>query len=489
MPANCHATLKRKRSSQLSSPPPKPCRLRPEIAVEIKCHKEERQLPKESKLTDSEEYAAWSGRGRSPFKFPVTAVCDDIKHNARLAEYFFREIARYRSELDEFNAAKGKELEAIKQRAAKMPKRPNNMIANAPDLRPALSSRARSLSPDKYLSKLASCVPPVFKHTSHELGNKLPQQIKDLVLLLTRGLEDSCIPSRYKDAVLHSEFDVPVHAFGDIPCRPKESTELLCKTAKSIREQAQICEAECRDENAWSMNVVRPVMEWESIGQSHAVAEPGFSRTEYIQTQTINTSYLPRIDGVPIESKKADFALSFSPQHPDVKSHYTALQVPGSEPSTLSQLNDVCTRKLALYLAAEVKKFGGNEMEAEAQLFTWLAAGVTKSRKLLKKAKFASSDTLPLLGWTIVGHRWELYMALGKGIEEASEINIFGPFRTCAVDTRTYFSVFKLLRINERIKLWAREQYWPWFCEAVLDPLKGLPKTPEEMDEDEEDDE
>ena len=30
------------------------------------------------------------------------------------------------------------------------------------------------------------------------------------------------------------------------------------------------------------------------------------------------------------------------------------------------------------------------------------------------------------------------------------------------------------LRLCERIKDWARDELWPWFCNKVLDPLNGV---------------
>ena len=84
-------------------------------------------------------------------------------------------------------------------------------------------------------------------------------------------------------------------------------------------------------------------------------------------------------------------------------------------------------------------------------------------------------------------------MAIGDGNNEADPIIIVGPFRTCQCDSLTYFGAFRLLQLVERIKDWARDVYWPWYCEAVIEPLKlmkGQPipqqeRTEEEMDTEE----
>jgi hypothetical protein len=179
----------------------------------------------------------------------------------------------------------------------------------------------------------------------------------------------------------------------------------------------------------------------------------------------------------PVESKKSDFALSFSPKHPDVKEQYSKVQTASKELVTLSQMSDDCTSKLVLYLGAEVKKLGGNDVEAQGQIYTWLGSGITKRRQLMASAPQHTDQSLteqpmPLLGWTIVGHQWKLYMAFGDGNSMNDKISIIGPVPGCNVTTETYYDSFKLLRLEERIKTWARETYWPWFRDALLKPLK-----------------
>ena len=63
-------------------------------------------------------------------------------------------------------------------------------------------------------------------------------------------------------------------------------------------------------------------------------------------------------------------------------------------------------------------------------------------------------------------------MAIGSGNQETDPIIIVGPFDTCRCTTNSYFGPFKLLQLIERVKDRAREAYWPWYCEAVIEPLK-----------------
>lgn len=142
-------------------------------------------------------------------------------------------------------------------------------------------------------------------------------------------------------------------------------------------------------------------------------------------------------------------------------------------------------------MGGEVKVLDGNAAQAQFQLYTWwLGAGTVKLRKLLKKAGGGtptSELTKPLLGWTIVGHSWELCVALGKGNEAADEVCMYGPVRGATCPSYDFVGVFKLLRLCERIKDWTRDEYWPWFCKKVLDPLKGVSGIDDDdADEDEE---
>lgn len=225
------------------------------------------------------------------------------------------------------------------------------------------------------------------------------------------------------------------------------------------------------------MNVVRRVLKWETEGQDRGRKRPGFSRCEYIQSQALAKSCRQKIDGGRIDGKKADFALSFSPQHPVVEREYKAINAGQQGPVLLSQMNDVCTSRLVIYSGFEVKKLGGPLKTAQGQIFTFCGGGTIRLRQLLKKVGSGTPTkdlTLPLLGWTVLGDSWELYIFIGKGNEEKDPIFAVGPIHTCTCDTSTYFGTFKLMRLIERVTQWARETYWPWYCKTVIEPLKSL---------------
>lgn len=120
----------------------------------------------------------------------------------------------------------------------------------------------------------------------------------------------------------------------------------------------------------------------------------------------------------PIAQKKTDYGLAFSPRHDRIGPVYEKVSFSGRFVS-LSQMTDTYTQMLAILLGVEVKANYGNEVEAQTQLAVWLAAGLKHRRDLAKAATGGASamDDVPMLGWTVIGHRWDLYMAF---IEDSS---------------------------------------------------------------------
>ena len=134
-------------------------------------------------------------------------------------------------------------------------------------------------------------------------------------------------------------------------------------------------------------------------------------------------------------------------------------------------MSDDYTGKLAMLAGVEVKRDGGNGPEALAQLSMWLAAGITSLSRLrnCQKDHMPSQKRLPLMGWTVVGHRWETYIAYEK---EPHHVQIFGPIGSISADTSSYYGVFKLMDMIEKMKEYGKQTYWPWLLEDVLP--KGL---------------
>ena len=77
-----------------------------------------------------------------------------------------------------------------------------------------------------------------------------------------------------------------------------------------------------------------------------------------------------------------------------------------------------------------------------------------------------------------MGHRWELFLAIGIGNAVDDPIKILGPISTCTVETRSWHGAFTLLQLVDRVKSWAVTEYWPWFCTQIWDPLERVLKDP-----------
>jgi hypothetical protein len=80
---------------------------------------------------------------------------------------------------------------------------------------------------------------------------------------------------------------------------------------------------------------------------------------------------------------------------------------------TVSQTTDPFTKRVALFSGIEVKQSNGGNTEALVQLAIWLAAGLEKLSRLqgLHGEKSDSRVLLPAIGWTVIGHDWNLYIA------------------------------------------------------------------------------
>lgn len=132
----------------------------------------------------------------------------------------------------------------------------------------------------------------------------------------------------------------------------------------------------------------------------------------------------------------------------EVKHLYKALSF-GGPGYSLSQMTDTYTKRTMLFCGAEVKRSGADELESLAQLAIWLAAGLRQQQQRLQwlvsrdlQSSLSDKDlqhletnaeviqnsdqphsqdgqttskktatSLPLLGWTIQGHSWSLYVA------------------------------------------------------------------------------
>lgn len=169
-------------------------------------------------------------------------------------------------------------------------------------------------------------------------------------------------------------------------------------------------------------------------------------------------------------NKKADYALIFSPRHPEIAEIYRPLLRKGYN---LSQMTDTHTKRLVMASVAEIKPANGNCVEALAQLATWFASGFTKIRELNLEAGegVVINDLPPMIGWTVVGHDWRTYMACDLENDGERVVSMVGPLVGLSASTNSIWDIFKLLALMEGVKEYARGAYWPWLKKNVLEPL------------------
>lgn len=308
-------------------------------------------------------------------------------------------------------------------------------------------------------------------------------------------------------------YDIPDYAYDQEFKGSEHSMRRLWDEVKRIYIEAEECNSDNQDENAWCMQVVQRVLSWGT-----PVSGKGFLIPKSIQSQSIDPAYLPSsTTGIPV-SKKADYALAFSARIPTTASLYSDLDREGYK---ISQMTDTHTSRIAMAFGVEVKPAGGDGQEALAQLAIWIAAGFThilslqdqgkaeRKRRLFQKqlalreidatpslrpsghqalvddglgfgdidATHADNEEekrpglLPVVGFTSVGHDWHTYIAWDVCNGEERSTKVIGPTSKLAASTRSHYDIFKLLSLLDRARSWAENNYWPGLRKNILEPL------------------
>ena len=164
-------------------------------------------------------------------------------------------------------------------------------------------------------------------------------------------------------------------------------------------------------------------------------------------------------------------------------------------------MNDVYTRMLAFMAGIEVKPaYGGSDVEAQSQLAIFTAAGSQCRRRLLGRAigDARAMDGVPMLGWTVTGHRWEMYFVMVDDAETGNVVSLpyllspllppcgsfipiltsvcngkllHGPESVLSLNTRILEDVFKLRALMREVKRYGRDVYWEAVKKSILQPL------------------
>ena len=189
-------SLKRKRP-YLSFPPSPP---ETESVILEDIEEEYQRKPWKRRLgtvgSETERKTTWQGRGRSPYKTPVTAVLDSIKGDTRLLEHLEKELIIQKEHLQELVASKQREIVvSMDQRQATLHDHLPPELTQGPIFPPPKPNTSRSPSPARRILKaLPSATPSVINSSLESFTNPLPQDVTDLLDSLLDGLGEGSIP-------------------------------------------------------------------------------------------------------------------------------------------------------------------------------------------------------------------------------------------------------------------------------------------------------
>lgn len=154
--------------------------------------------------------------------------------------------------------------------------------------------------------------------------------------------------------------------------------------------EARDCQRYNQDKSAWISTVASRVLSW-------GIHPTGVDALDVnsIQTQAINTDYLPRIISSTIITKKADMVISHSLREPSIERLCSRASSAGY---SLSQMTGTYTNRVLMAAGAEIKQASGDAQLALAQLALWFTAGILHLRDLQRigRAKQQLKGVRPL---------------------------------------------------------------------------------------------
>ncbi|KAF2254200.1 hypothetical protein BU26DRAFT_134941 [Trematosphaeria pertusa] len=133
--------------------------------------------------------------------------------------------------------------------------------------------RANSPSRDS-ISVLASAFPPTITEPSSGLRTPPPRRVRDVMERLEDGLDRGWIPGRLREPIDEDQDfgyqRIERHAWGESTARnlsdpgvDSEECERLAYVLRKVKKiwlNARVCQSRGRDENAWCMDVIQPLV-------------------------------------------------------------------------------------------------------------------------------------------------------------------------------------------------------------------------------------
>ncbi|GAM90390.1 hypothetical protein ANO11243_084330 [Dothideomycetidae sp. 11243] len=321
---------------------------------------------------------------------------------------------------------------------------PLDILANAPQLSPVSTRKARSPSAASAAST-----------ASAKSGGAASPDKQGKRAYLPKG----CL-----DALHTAKHDLTDDDYSDL-LSPSYHDRVL-----KIWNRAQKCATLRRDEAAWCQ-VVDRILELAIDTADTNVAES--LEVIDIRYQPPAIQYLPSISHptegqdeeklARVSAKKADFSLAFEPYTDRVATLIKATTVCGTNlPLALSHSGHMRTSMLPLQCAVEVKSAYGDRDEAKVQLATWHAAAFIHAKMLVGTSSLP--ENLFQIGWTVVGHSW--FNCITEKSESGRLTHVGCALRGIDLNTESVVDIYKLLAVL-RVQLdWLLHEYWPSFEQA-----------------------
>jgi hypothetical protein len=375
----------------------------------------------------------------------------------------------------------------------------------------------RSTSPIRQKTLLRTARPPILQDPLSNPSIPVPvdvaPRLRALRQRLGRRLTSQFIPAclravlekepAFQTALVHEPIDDD--AYDESDKRPSEQLAFAVDRAKAVLQGTQLCTTYNKDENAWCLDVVIPLLDLALVLHGRDTF-----RRESVQSQSIQPAYLPRaVDPSSLNEKylfrKTDFCFCFSHLHPKYAALYDRLQN-----AIISHTTDNFTQAAALFSGIEVKPPNGGAVEAQVQVSIWMAASLHKkadmARCVLSKRVVSSldeaidvasastqdispGDRTPDLsaliepGVTIIGPEHKVYYAfLSTPIipdePGSGTVSVLGhDERLPLLTTQTVQGVFQLARLYGNILEYGMDEgdggFWGAFLGPVLEGVTG----------------
>ncbi|KAM5432718.1 hypothetical protein MferCBS31731_007432 [Microsporum ferrugineum] len=279
----------------------------------------------------------------------------------------------------------------------------------------------------------------------------------------------SWMAARLRARYPNEDLSLKINNADEVASAPSPQDEELLIALMGAYKRAHRAYARFEDEGGWS-EAIQSILQ-AVVGQG----ENNILEVSNVQSVSIGpASLLPSIDHH-IAFKKVDWLISFQNQHHEIDEFITAImRIRPNLP--LSQTEDAIQGYQSHFVAVEAKSPDGSLYSSMVQLATWMAAGLEKTTQLQQLAGTACQParqkcgTLPILGISVVGHTWYLFVATKV---EDGNVTLYGPMGMG--DTLTSKGVLELSSVLQEMKAWGLSVYWPWLRDTILKPLAKPP--------------